>query len=69
MVHSPSHSPHHSRLQKMPPGQTIDANSHPSSGNTLDVAWQRSSARDDDYSSFISDVLVVGAGPAGLMLA
>jgi ribulose 1,5-bisphosphate synthetase/thiazole synthase len=24
---------------------------------------------DDDYGSFLSDVLVVGAGPAGLMLA
>lgn len=28
-----------------------------------------SSTKDDDYSSFMSDVFVVGAGPSGLMLA
>ena len=68
-MHSPSHSPPHSLLQKMPPSRATEDNSRSLPGNTLEVASQRSNARDDDDSSFMSDVLVVGAGPAGLMLA
>jgi phenol 2-monooxygenase len=57
-----------STLQKMAPGASKDTESR-SSGNSLDRASQLSYTRDDDYSSFMSDVMVVGAGPAGLMLA
>lgn len=68
MKRSTSTSAPSSKLQKMSPGLT----SHPesrSSGSSMDVASQFSPARDDDYASFLSDVLVVGAGPSGLMLA
>jgi phenol 2-monooxygenase len=53
----------------MAPGlTTIDTDSR-SAGSSIDVSSQYSQIRDDDYSSFMSDVIVVGAGPAGLMLA
>ncbi|KAH8732677.1 FAD binding domain-containing protein [Phaeosphaeriaceae sp. PMI808] len=57
-----------SKLQKMVP-QIVNESTSRSSGSSLEAASQFSCARDDDYSSFMSDVLVVGAGPAGLMLA
>ena len=59
----------HSKLQKMAPGLTISSTSSRSSGSSLDTTSQFSYTKDDDYSSFMSDVLVVGAGPSGLMLA
>ncbi|KAJ4338347.1 hypothetical protein N0V95_008083 [Ascochyta clinopodiicola] len=59
----------HSKLQKMAPGLTVNSIDSRSSGSSLDTASQFSYTKDDDYASFISDVLVVGAGPAGLMLA
>ena len=68
MKRSTSNSPPQSKLQKMAPGLVNDTESR-SSGNSLEVASQFSYVRDDDYSSIMSDVLVVGAGPAGLMLA
>ena len=38
--------------------------------STSDVASSvRSGHSEDDYGSFLSDVVVVGAGPSGLMLA
>lgn len=51
----------------MAPG-LLDTESR-SSGTSMEVASQFSYVKDEDYSSFMSDVLVVGAGPAGLMLA
>lgn len=70
MKRSNSHSSSSSKLQKMAPGLTADADSR-SAGSTgsVEVASQLSYTKDEDYSSFMSDVLVVGAGPAGLMLA
>ncbi|KAJ4372001.1 hypothetical protein N0V83_003774 [Neocucurbitaria cava] len=67
MKRSTSNSPPSSKLQKMAPG-LLDTESR-SSGASMDVASQFSYVKDEDYSSFMSDVLVVGAGPAGLMLA
>lgn len=69
MKRSTSTSPTSSKLQKMAPGLVTDTESR-SSGTSLDVASQFSyTTKEEDYSSFMSDVLVVGAGPAGLMLA
>jgi phenol 2-monooxygenase len=68
MKRSTSNAEPQSKLQKMAPGLVNDAESR-SSGSSLEVASQFSYTKDDDYSSFMSDVLVVGAGPAGLMLA
>ena len=67
MKRSTSNSPPSSKLQKMAPG-LLDTESR-SSGTSMEVASQFSYVKDEDYSSFMSDVLVVGAGPAGLMLA
>ena len=55
--------------QKMAPGIAIPDAESRSSGSSLEVASQFSYTKNDDYSSFMSDVMVVGAGPAGLMLA
>jgi phenol 2-monooxygenase len=69
MKRSTSNSPPSSKLQKMAPGLTLDSDSR-SSGSSLEVTSQFSyTNKEEDYSSFMSDVLVVGAGPAGLMLA
>ncbi|KAI8940513.1 hypothetical protein NX059_004190 [Plenodomus lindquistii] len=68
MKRSNSHSSSSSKLQKMAPGLTVDSESR-SAGSSLEVASQLSCTKDEDYSSFMSDVLVVGAGPGGLMLA
>ncbi|KAL1645389.1 hypothetical protein SLS61_008329 [Didymella pomorum] len=59
----------HSKLQKMAPGLTVNSIDSRSSGSSIEVASRCSYTKDDDYSSFMSDVLVVGAGPSGLMLA
>lgn len=40
-----------------------------STGSSLEGTPQFVHAQDTDYSSFMSDVMVVGAGPGGLMLA
>jgi phenol 2-monooxygenase len=54
----------------MAPGLTVNSIDSRSSGSSIEVASQFSYTKeDDDYSSFMSDVLVVGAGPSGLMLA
>lgn len=68
MKRSTSNSTSSSKLQKMAPGLTVDSESR-SSGSSMEAASQFSYVKDEDYSSFMSDVLVVGAGPAGLMLA
>jgi phenol 2-monooxygenase len=65
MKRSKSTSRPQSKLQKMAPGLVIDSERR-GSGSTLEVT---SPNANEDYSSFMSDVLVVGAGPAGLMLA
>ncbi|KAF1842812.1 FAD monooxygenase-like protein [Cucurbitaria berberidis CBS 394.84] len=67
MKRTAPNSPPSSKLQKMAPG-LLETESR-SSGTSMDVTSQFSYVRDEDYSSFMSDVLVVGAGPAGLMLA
>lgn len=59
----------HSKLQKMAPGLTVSSMDSRSSVSSSDTASQFSYTKDDGYSSFMSDVLVVGAGPSGLMLA
>lgn len=53
----------------MAPGLTVNSMDSRSSGSSFEVAPQFARTNDDDYSSFMSDVLVVGAGPSGLMLA
>ena len=68
MKRSTSNSEPQSKLQKMAPGLVADTESR-SSGSSLEVASQFSYAKSNDVSSTMSDVLVVGAGPAGLMLA
>ncbi|KAF1830631.1 FAD monooxygenase-like protein [Decorospora gaudefroyi] len=57
------------RHQKMAPGLTTPDAEARSTGSSLEVKSQYSQMREDDYASFMSDVMVVGAGPAGLMLA
>jgi hypothetical protein len=69
MKRSTPDSPPSSIRQKMAPGLAMPGSEPRSSGSSLEVASQISCTRDDDYSSFMSDVMVVGAGPAGLMLA
>lgn len=56
-----SNSPPLPKYSKMAPGLTNDT----LSSHTLDV----SAPVADDYASYLSDVVVVGAGPSGLMLA
>ncbi|EOA88746.1 uncharacterized protein SETTUDRAFT_168006 [Exserohilum turcica Et28A] len=75
MKRSSSNSPPSSAVRhKMSPGvasipDSSDSHSR-SSGSSLEAAVHAPAyPRDDDYSTFMSDVLVVGAGPAGLMLA
>jgi phenol 2-monooxygenase len=57
-----------SKLQKMAPGVINETESR-FSVSSSEATSQFSYSKDDDYSSFLSDVIVVGAGPAGLMLA
>jgi phenol 2-monooxygenase len=64
----PPPKPSPAKLQKMAPGLTVDSVSR-SSGSSTDVASTFSYGKDDDYTNFMSDVMVVGAGPSGLMLA
>ena len=75
MKRSPSHTPpgssysHSSsgKLPKMAPGLHIG---DPSPSNSFDVVSTTTAlSGEDDYSNYLSDVVVVGAGPAGLMLA
>jgi ribulose 1,5-bisphosphate synthetase/thiazole synthase len=49
----------------MAPGLTNDS----LSSHTLEASAPPAIVEEDDYSSYLSDVVVVGAGPAGLMLA
>jgi phenol 2-monooxygenase len=70
MKRSTSTGESQSKLQKMAPGLVNDTDSQSrSAGSSLEVTSQFSYSRGNDYSTFLSDVLVVGAGPAGLMLA
>jgi phenol 2-monooxygenase (NADPH) len=74
MKRSTSNSPPTSKIQKMAPGLTIDSDSQSqsqsrSSGSSLEVTSKFGYVKNEDYNDFMSDVLVVGAGPAGLMLA
>ena len=68
---STSTSPPTSVRQKMAPGVTSRGSSSEtrSTGSSLEGTSQFAHAQDTDYSSFMSDVMVVGAGPGGLMLA
>jgi hypothetical protein len=65
---SPTQKASPAKLQKMAPGLTVHSASR-SSGSSIDAASQFSFGKNDDYTNFMSDVLVVGAGPSGLMLA
>jgi phenol 2-monooxygenase len=69
MKRSTSNNEPHSKLQKMAPGLVVNDTESRSSGSSLEVASQVSYTRESDLGGFMSDVLVVGAGPAGLMLA
>ncbi|KAF2705078.1 hypothetical protein K504DRAFT_440928 [Pleomassaria siparia CBS 279.74] len=60
-----STSPPLPKYPKMTPGLTDNSLAAP----TLDTSAQPAVANGEDYSSSLSDVVVVGAGPAGLMLA
>jgi phenol 2-monooxygenase len=68
MKRSTSNGEPQSKLQKMAPGLVHDTESR-SSGSSLEATSQFSYNKNSDYGSDLSDVLVVGAGPAGLMLA
>jgi phenol 2-monooxygenase len=68
MKRSTSNGEPQSKLQKMAPGLVNDTESR-SAGSSLEVTSQFSYNKNSDYGSDLSDVLVVGAGPAGLMLA
>ncbi|KAH7379142.1 FAD binding domain-containing protein [Phaeosphaeria sp. MPI-PUGE-AT-0046c] len=68
MKRSTSNGQSQPKLQKMAPGLTTDVESR-SSISSSEVASQFSYTKDNDWGSFMSDVIVVGAGPAGLMLA
>ncbi|CBX95786.1 similar to FAD monooxygenase [Plenodomus lingam JN3] len=69
MKRSNSHSSSSSKLHRMAPGLTVDSDSRSAGSSSMEATSQFSYTKDEDYSSFMSDVLVVGAGPAGLMLA
>lgn len=70
MKRSTSTSPPTSIRDKMAPGiTTISDSESRSTGSSLETTPSVPYTREDDYSSFMSDVMVVGAGPAGLMLA
>lgn len=68
MKRAPSHSPPSSQLRgvKMAPGLTTGS-IRSESFDMVSTPSVRSN--DTDYSTFLSDVIVVGAGPSGLMLA
>lgn len=63
-----SNSPPQSKLAKMAPGLTNDPDSR-ALGDSLEVTSQVAYTNQSEDASVASDVLVVGAGPAGLMLA
>jgi phenol 2-monooxygenase len=78
MKRSPSSStstssspPVHPKVIKMAPGVTAD--SVPSTSNSFETQSSTGASAANGwatgYDTFLSDVLVVGAGPAGLMLA
>ncbi|USP76899.1 hypothetical protein yc1106_04173 [Curvularia clavata] len=70
MKRSTSNSPPTSVREKMTPGiTTISDTDSRSTGSSLETTPSVPYTREEDYSSFMSDVMVVGAGPAGLMLA
>ena len=64
MKRSTSDNPALPKYPKMPPGFVDDSVSSYSTERSV-----LAHANGDDYASYLSDVVVVGAGPAGLMLA
>ncbi|PVI01575.1 hypothetical protein DM02DRAFT_524592 [Periconia macrospinosa] len=75
MKRSTSNSPpNHHKAAKMAAGLTSSSTSttdstHKNSSENTSISQFGAVLPDSDYSTFLSDVMVVGAGPAGLMLA
>lgn len=62
-------APYHPKPVKMAPGLTTESIPSTSSSDASSSGATVSNGWSTGYDTFLSDVLVVGAGPSGLMLA